>query len=98
MRLRFLTSTPLEISHGSGTFVGITTLANALEKQGAEVEFLTPNIRLPIYTAQRLLFNESLRFRRLSPADVIIGFDMDGYALSRTPGLQIASIKGVIAD
>ncbi len=98
MRLRFVTSTPLDVSRGSGTFVGITTLARALEQQGASIEFLTPKIRLPIYTAQRLLFNESLRFRRLAPADFTIGFDMDGYTLPKTPGLHIASIKGVIAD
>ncbi len=99
MRLRFLTSTPLEVSRGSGTFVGITTLANALRAQGAEIEFVTPSITLPNYTAQRLLFNQQLRFRRLPPADVTIGFDMDGYTLSRRQhGFHVASIKGVIAD
>jgi len=99
MRLRFLTSTPLEVMRGSGTFVGITTLAGALRRQGASVEFLTPHIRLPIYTAQRLLFNESLRWRRLPPVDVTVGFDMDGYTIAgRSRGLHVASIKGVVAD
>lgn len=99
MRIRFLTSTPLEVSHGSGTFVGITTLANSLRHHGAAVEFLVPSVHIPIYTLERLLFNQSLRFRRLSPADVTIGFDMDGYTLPRhSPQLHIASIKGVIAD
>jgi len=100
MRLRFLTSTPLEVSRGSGTFVGISTLATALRAQGAEVEFVTPTIQLPNYTAQRLLFNQQLRIRRLPSAEVTIGFDMDGYTLSRrrTHDLHIASIKGVIAD
>jgi len=99
MRLRFLTSTPLEVSRGSGTFVGISTLATALRAQGAKVEFVTPTIQLRNYTAQRLLFNQQLRIRRLPPADVTIGFDMDGYTLSRRPhDLHIASIKGVIAD
>lgn len=100
MRLRFLTSTPLDVSRGSGTFVGITTLANALRAQGAGVEFVTPTIRLPNYTAQRLLFNQQLRFRRLPPTDVTVGFDMDGYTLSRRHphDFHVASIKGVIAD
>jgi len=99
MRLRFLTSTPLEVSRGSGTFVGISTLATALRAQGAKVEFVTPTIQLPNYTAQRLLFNQQLRIRRLPSAEVTIGFDMDGYTLSRRPhDLHIASIKGVIAD
>jgi glycosyltransferase involved in cell wall biosynthesis len=63
------------------------------------VEWLTPSFRLPIYTAQRLWFNQTLKFRRLTPCDATIGFDMDGYTLPpQTPGLHIASIKGVIAD
>ena len=99
MRLRFITSTPLEVSRGSGTFVGITTLADALRALGVTVEFLTPKINLPIYTAQRLFFNQTLRWRRLSPVDVTVGFDMDGYALPlQDAGLHVASIKGVIAD
>lgn len=98
MRIRFITSTPLEVSRGSGTFVGITTLANALRKHGVEVEFVVPSLRLPIYTLQRLAFNESLRFRSLPPADVTLGFDMDGYSVAHRGGLHIASVKGVIAD
>jgi glycosyltransferase involved in cell wall biosynthesis len=99
MRLRFLTSTPLDITRGSGTYVGISTLAKSLRALGTEVEFVTPKIHLPIYTAERLLFNQSLRFRRLQHVDATVGFDMDGYTLSRRqPGLHIASIKGVIAD
>ncbi len=100
MRLNFATSTPLEVQRGSGTFVGIHTLANALRRQGAEVKFVTPSIHLPIYTAQRLLFNQQLRLSHLPAADVTVGFDMDGYTLSRwtSPGLHVASIKGVIAD
>jgi glycosyltransferase involved in cell wall biosynthesis len=99
MRLRFITSTPLEVSRGSGTFVGITTLAVALRALGVTVESLTPKIKLPIYTAQRLFFNETLRWRQLAPVDVTVGFDMDGYTLSRAnTALNVASIKGVIAD
>jgi glycosyltransferase involved in cell wall biosynthesis len=99
MRLRFITSTPLNISSGSGTYIGITALAKALQNLDVSVELLTPSFRIPIYTAQRLLFNQSLKFRRLTPCDATIGFDMDGYTLdSRTQGLHIASIKGVIAD
>ena len=99
MRLRFLTSTPLNVSRGSGTYIGITALAKAIENLGVSLELLTPSLRLPVYTATRLLFNQSLGFRRLSPCDATIGFDMDGYTLaSPAPGLHIASIKGLIAD
>src|SRR5690348_17046273 len=99
MRIRFITSTPLDVSRGSGTFVGITTLAKSLRSQGASVELVTPSFQFPIYTVQRLFFNQALRVRRMPPTDVTVGFDMDGYALSgHRSALHIASIKGVIAD
>lgn len=98
MRFRFITSTPLNIVQGSGTFAGISTLAKFLTKAGATVDLITPKIKLPIYTLERLVFNETLRLGR--PTDAItVGFDMDGYTLAGTGhGLHIASIKGVIAD
>jgi len=99
MRLRFLTSTPLEVSRGSGTYVGMTTLAESLRKRGVEVEWATPSIKLPVYTLQRLVFNRQLRTRRMTPVDVTVGFDMDGYTLVGSgEGRHVASIKGVIAD
>lgn len=99
MRFAFLTSTPLNVSEGSGTFSGIATLAGALRQTGAEVRIVSPGFRLPSYTLSRVVFNEQLRFRTLPEADVVVGFDMDGYRIAgrgRVP--HIASIKGVIAD
>ncbi|MCC6858383.1 MAG: glycosyltransferase family 4 protein [Bryobacterales bacterium] len=96
MRIRFLTSTPLNVTAGSGTFVGIRTLAGALRKAGAEVRIVAPELHLPVYTASRILFNETLRFRR-DECDVTVGFDMDGYRVAGR-GRHAASIKGVIAD
>jgi glycosyltransferase involved in cell wall biosynthesis len=91
VRLRFLTSTPLDVARGSGTYVGISALARALQALGHHVEFRTPRIHLPIYTAERLLFN---RLLRPEPGfDLTIGFDMDGYRCA-----DIAALKGVIAD
>ena len=95
MRIRFLTSTPLDIRRGSGTYVGIHVLARALEQLGHRVEYETPRIELPVYTAQRLLFNRRLRPSR--DFDLTVGFDMDGYRIAGQPG-HIASLKGVIAD
>lgn len=91
VRLRFLTSTPLDITRGSGTFVGMHVLSRALQALGHEVEFRRPRVHLPVYTAERLWFNRSLR--REPGFDVTVGFDMDGY---RIP--DIAALKGVIAD
>lgn len=95
MRLRFLTSTPLDIRRGSGTYVGIAVLARALEDLGHSVAFETPHRRLPVYTAERLLFNRGLR--PSADFDLTVGFDMDGYRIARHPG-HVASLKGVIAD
>ena len=95
MRIRFLTSTPLDIRRGSGTYVGITVLARALEGLGHTVELETPRVRLPVYTAQRLLFNRSLR--PSDDFDLTAGFDMDGYRIAGGPS-HVAALKGVIAD
>jgi glycosyltransferase involved in cell wall biosynthesis len=91
VRIRFLTSTPLDIRRGSGTYVGIHVLAHALESLGHTIAFETPTLVLPIYTAQRLIFNRQLR---PSDCDLTVGFDMDGYRLEG----GVASLKGVIAD
>src|ERR1041385_2363760 len=57
VRIRFLTSTPLDIRRGSGTYVGIHVLARALAELGHTVAYETPRVLLPVFTAQRLLFN-----------------------------------------
>lgn len=97
MHFRFITSTPLNIAQGSGTYTGFTTLAKFLREAGQTVDLITPKIKFPIYTAGRIVFNETLRFRRADRSGITVGFDMDGYSLSRA-GFHIASIKGVIAD
>ena len=99
MRVRFITSTPLNVERGSGTFVGITTLADSLRSLGVEVEVVTPTWSMWPYTLERLVFNETLRYRYLAGCDVTVGFDMDGYTQAGTGrGVHIAAIKGVIAD
>ena len=96
MRIRFLTSTPLDIRRGSGTFVGIQVLARALRNLGHAVEFETPRLRLPVYTAQRLVFNRLLR--PSADFDLTVGFDLDGYRIAAGNPAHVAALKGVIAD
>ena len=97
MRLRFLTSTPRDIARGSGTYVGISVLADALRQLGHTVDFECPTLHFPVYTADRLWFNRGLRAS--STHDCTVGFDMDGYRIAGAPGApHIASLKGVIAD
>lgn len=95
VRIRFLTSTPLDIRRGSGTYVGMQVLARALAALGHTVTFETPKRRLPVYTIERLLFNRGLRASQ--DFDLTVGFDMDGYRIASAPG-HVAALKGVIAD
>jgi glycosyltransferase involved in cell wall biosynthesis len=96
VRIRFLTSTPLDIRRGSGTFVGMAVMARALERLGHTVAFETPRRHLPVFTAQRILFNRSLQ--AAADADLTVGFDMDGYRIAADSANHVAALKGVIAD
>jgi glycosyltransferase involved in cell wall biosynthesis len=96
LRIRFLTSTPLDIRRGSGTYVGIHVLAGALRKLGHTVEFETPRLHLPVYTLERLVYNRLLR--PSAAFDLTVGFDMDGYRIAADRASHVASLKGVIAD
>jgi glycosyltransferase involved in cell wall biosynthesis len=99
LRLRFLTSTPLNVQRGSGTFAGISGLFEALRNLGVEVELAVPRMHLPIYTLERIAFNETLPFRTKTACDATIGFDLDGYRIAGREGRpHIAALKGVIAD
>jgi glycosyltransferase involved in cell wall biosynthesis len=95
LRIRFLTSTPLDVRRGSGTYVGIHVLRRALEELGHSVTYETPQQHFRIYTLERLAFNRGLRAS--GEFDLTVGFDMDGYRIARAAG-HVASLKGVIAD
>src|SRR5579864_2332063 len=99
LRVAFITSTPLNVREGSGTFVAIQTLADALGQLGVTVNLVAPKTHLPLQTVERLVFNAGLRFRQWDAYDVTVGFDLDGYRIAgRTGRPHLASIKGVIAD
>lgn len=98
--LAFVTSTPLTVSEGSGTYVGIRELARFLEERHIRVTTYAPGFWSPSFTLKRLLFNLRIA-RRLRAArhDWVVGFDLDGFHYGRRPTAPyIASIKGVIAD
>jgi len=92
-RLIFVTGTSSTVAEGSGTWVGISVLRDAIVALGHEVVILS---RPP--TVSRLGFNIRIRKElRLLHADAVIGFDLDGVFAPR--GLRhIAAIKGVLAD
>lgn len=99
-RLAFVTSTPLTVAGGSGTYVGIRQLALALEGRGIRVETHAPAWWSPSYTVKRILFNLAVAPRlRAAGHDWVVGFDLDGFHYGRSKrGPYIACIKGVIAD
>jgi glycosyltransferase involved in cell wall biosynthesis len=89
----------MNVFTGSGTFVGITRLAEAVRALGASVELVVPRLKFPIYTVERVLFNQTLRLRDDEEPAITVGFDMDGYTVAKLGhGRHVASIKGVIAD
>lgn len=99
-RLAFVTSTPMSVAGGSGTYVGIQQLARSLEERTIRVEVHAPTSWSPSLTATRILFNllAAPRLRR-GGYDWVVGFDLDGFAYGRAKTAPyVASIKGVIAD
>ena len=98
MRFAFLTSTPLSVTEGSGTFVGLDTLAAGLTAAGHEVLIRPLRIRTRFHTLDRYLYNVGVAWA--SPvADVVVGVDLDGFLLARgRAGRYVVSLKGVIAD
>jgi glycosyltransferase involved in cell wall biosynthesis len=97
--LQFITAVPWDVRRGSGCYVGTRTLVEALRQLGIDVALVTPRIVTPVYTATRVLFNETLRWRQFS-GDATIGVDADGYAIVGRPAAppHIACIKGVLGD
>src|SRR5512141_1948151 len=103
MRLVIITSWPTDVIAGSGTAVFFNSLTDGLRDDGYEVDIIAPNFDTSNYvqaTLRRFLFNTDLptdpRVRR---ADLVIGFDFDGYGLdpaNRPP--MITSAAAVFGD
>jgi len=93
-RLIFVTGTSSTVAGGSGTWVGISVLRDAIAALGHEVTIISrpPNV-------SRLVFNIRIRGElRSLQADAVIGFDLDGVFAPRGTWTHVAAIKGVIAD
>ena len=98
-RLLFVTGTPSGVRQGSGTFVGISVLRQALEDAGHRVELLAPSASSHALLP-RLAFNLVARRDASSRGafDAVVGFDLDGLFVKVPGARRVASIKGVIAD
>ena len=93
-----MTGTPASVRGGSGTYVGISVLRQALQDAGHRVELVAPGGD-SAGIVSRLLFNlRARRAARRSRYDAIVGFDLDGLFVSAPGARRVASIKGVIAD
>jgi len=103
MRISIITSWATDVLAGSGTAVFFQEFLAGLRERGFQVEIIAPNFDTQDYidvTLQRFLFNTQLRTDpRIHHADVLIGFDYDGYGLDPTnrPPL-IASAHALYGD
>ena len=103
MRIIVITSWATDVISGSGTAVFFNAFLSGLRERGYEVEVIAPNFDTSDYieaTLKRFQFNTELRTdARLKNADVLIGFDYDGYGLdpANRPPL-IASAHALYGD
>ena len=101
MRFAFLSATPPSVVGGSGTYVATAALEQGLTALGHEVQVIAPTSRPGLlgFTAHRFGFNRRLTSESVAGADVVIGFDMDGYRLSGgTAAPFVTYVLGQLAD
>ncbi len=96
-----ITATPRSVREGSGTHVASALLPQALETLGHEVHCEHPEDATgPFgFTVHRFRFNWSIRPQSFEDADVVVGWDMDGYRLAgRLSQPFVAYIHGQLAE
>jgi glycosyltransferase involved in cell wall biosynthesis len=103
MRILILTSWATDVIGGSGTAVFFNSFLGGLRARGYDVDIIAPNYDTTDYvdvTLKRFLFNAELRTDpRINQADLIIGFDYDGYALDpKTRPPMIVSAHALFGD
>jgi glycosyltransferase involved in cell wall biosynthesis len=102
-KIAIVTTWHTGVSGGSGTAVFFHSLCDGLRQRGYSLDIIAPDFNIPDYidmTLQRFLFNTELRTNpRVNAADVVIGFDYDGYGLDpQTRPPMIASIHALYKD
>lgn len=103
MHVVIVTSWPTDVIGGSGTAVFFNSFVDGLRRHSYNLEVIAPNFDPGDYvtsTLQRFLFNTQLRTDpRIQRADLVIGFDYDGFGLD--PALRppmITSAHAVYGD
>jgi glycosyltransferase involved in cell wall biosynthesis len=102
MRIVFIDSWPADVRLGSGTATAIAGLRGGLVALGHEVVTLRPRgAPRGSLTVHRLLFNLAVpRHLNALRADLIVGFDIDGFLWARRRRTQpyVVALKGVAAE
>lgn len=103
MRIAVVSSWFTDVISGSGTAVFWQAFVEGLKGRGYHLEIITPTYPMTDYvevTLQRFLFNAELRTDpRIHRADLVIGFDYDGYALdTRFSPPLLSSAHAVFGD
>lgn len=101
MKIAIITATPQNVRLGSGTFVANALPDAALRSQGHVVDVVSPEAASgPLgHVAHRFLWNARLDPRVFDGCDVVVGYDMDGFAVIGRLGVPFVSyIHGIIAD
>ncbi len=102
LRIAFLNSWPAAAHEGSGTAVAIRHLERGLRDLGHEVVTLDLLHQDTIPSTElRIRFNLELdqRLAEAGPIHLVVGFDLDGFALDRTLSPPfVLCLKGVAAD
>lgn len=95
----FLDSWFADRARGSGSAVAIAGLADGLRSLGHRVTILRPRVLLGPTDLTRIVANIGFRARvRSFPADLIVGFDIDGCFVGRSSVPYVVALKGVAAD
>ena len=100
MNLTLITSTPFNVSQGSGTFIAGTALQRGLRQLGHSVHLIRPDRTPGImgHTFQRFAFNLGLTVRGAPDSDIVFGIDMDGFTLAGRVHPFVCYVMGVLAD
>lgn len=103
MQITVITSWFTDVIGGSGTGVFFNSLVSGLRDRGHDLELISPVLREKDYvniTLERFLFNSQLPMDpRIQKADVLIGFDYDGYGIDpRNRPPMITSAHAVYGD
>lgn len=96
-----ITATPQSVAEGSGTYVARRTVSQGLRALGHEVRVVCPDrAAAPLgYTVHRFRFNRTLAADTVDGADLVVGWDMDGYRLAGRVAARFAAyIHGQLAD